>query len=108
MRTLDFAPPQRVIAAEPVWTLARQLLEESRLQLDPVLRDALEGAAARLRAAVEAGATLSDLSTEEAAPLLRMKPESVATACRRGKIAGARKIAGTWRVPASTLGLVAA
>jgi hypothetical protein len=108
MKPLDYAPPQRVIAAEPVWALARQLLDEATAQRDPVLQAVLEDAAERIRLAVVAGATLSDLSTEEAAPLLRMKPESVATACRRGKIKGAYKAVGEWRIPAGTLRQVAA
>lgn len=107
MRTLTPAPPSRVIAAEPVWALARTLLEDARAQRDPVHAASLADMAERIAAAVEAGTTLQDLTTEEASVLLNMKPESVATACRRGKIPGARKDVGTWRIPLASIGRAA-
>lgn len=99
-------PPQRIIAADPVWALVEQLRAEAksaRAIRDERFAAVQEEAAARLEAAIREGAELQDVSTTDAAPVLGIEPESVATACRRGRIPGARKIAGQWRIPVRTL-----
>lgn len=100
------APPQRIIAADPVWDLAREFQDQAELARslkDERFADVLDQVARRITTAVAAGAELQDVSTADAAPVLGILPESVATACRRGRIPGARKIAGEWRIPVRTL-----
>lgn len=97
------APPSRIIAADPVWALAEALIAEAGAQRDERFSGVLEDAARRIREAVAKGASLQDVGTAEAAPLLRMQADSVATACRRGRIPGARKIAGQWRIPVAAI-----
>lgn len=63
-----------------------------------LLRVALE-----IEEAIRAGATIEAVSTSAAAALLEVKPDSVATACRRGRFVGARKVAGQWRIPVGSL-----
>lgn len=93
----------RIIVADPLRKLVGVLLEEARAQREPRFGEVLKDTAERIEAAIRAGATLQDVSTAEAAAVLEIAPDSVATACRRGKVPGARKIAGTWRIPVSAL-----
>ena len=59
--------------------------------------------ASEIEEAIRAAATIEAVSTSAAAALLEVKPDSVATACRRGRFVGAQKIAGQWRIPVGSL-----
>ena len=43
------------------------------------------------------------VSPEEAAKAFAVQPETIRRLCRDGKIPGARKIGGVWRIPKSFL-----
>ncbi len=43
------------------------------------------------------------VSPEEAARAFSLQPETIRRLCRDGKIPGARKIGGVWRIPKSFL-----
>ena len=43
------------------------------------------------------------VSPEEAAKVFSLQPETIRRLCRDGKIPGARKIGGVWRIPKSFL-----
>jgi len=43
------------------------------------------------------------VSPEEAARAFSVQPETIRRLCREGKIPGARKIGGVWRIPKSFL-----
>lgn len=43
------------------------------------------------------------VSPEEAAKAFSVQPETIRRLCRDGKIPGARKIGGVWRIPKSFL-----
>ncbi len=43
------------------------------------------------------------VSPEEAAKVFSVKPETIRRLCRDGKIPGARKIGGVWRIPKAFL-----
>lgn len=96
----------RIIAADPLHQLAGELRQEA--QTARAVRDERgavlqEETAKRLEAAIQVAAAIQDVSTDEAAPLMGIHPESVAAACRRGKFPGARKVSGKWRVPVAVL-----
>lgn len=101
---------RRIVAAAPLRKLLDQLRQEARAarglqdERGATLR---EEAARRLEGALEQAAELQEVSTGEAAPFLGIKPESVAALCRRGRLPGASRVAGVWRIPVRVLEKVA-
>jgi hypothetical protein len=97
-----------IIASAPLVELVRQHRAEAHTlksygHLEPA--SLLLRVAIQIEDAIRAGANIEAVSTSAAAALLEVKPDSVATACRRGRFRGARKVAGQWRIPVAALQL---
>ena len=101
-------PTTRLLASGPVFHEINEIASIAeafrKVVPDSDLASAIQHVVNKLLTAVHKAANLQcDVDVVGAAEVWKAEPENIRRLCREGKVAGAFKLGGEWRIPISTL-----